>query len=225
MTQVAEAKRVIICGAGKTAVAIAEWIRQEVKAYAVAGFVDDKKREHDYPHARILGGFDDLPRIRDERGVENIVLGFPFPTRVKIGKARELRDMGFNFPSVYPHGLDEKWGVDIGEGVLIYHAEVNSGAKIGDFVGINHCATIEACEIGEGAVITPGVFIGEGCYIGEGSVVLPNSVIPPRRRIGEFCLISAGEQVLKDMGDNKMYSRGRVSEVPHSLVDKYLGRS
>lgn len=200
-------QEVIVYGAGLTGIGIAEWIRQEhTTKYKVVGFIDDYKKEHNYP-VPILGNFEELKKIKND-GLDNIILGFVFPVEVRLRKGLELLDLGFKLPSLYPPEVKDKWGVSIGRGVLIYNnATVNPNVKLGDLVGINAYSNIESSEISEGVIITQHVSIGSKSYVGKGTIIYPGARILPNVKIGEFCHIGPNAVVNKDLKDKTKYLR------------------
>ena len=201
-----EHQRVIIYGAGETGISIAEWLLQDYSdLYTLSGFIDDNRKKHKYP-VPILGDSRELKHIKED-GLDNLILGFVYPVKERLRKGLELLDEGFHFPSLYEQGLDKKWGVSLGQGVLIYHASVNPNVKFGNFVGINAYSDVEASEIGDGVIITPQVFIGAGSSIGKGTIVYPGATILPNIKIGEFCEIGPNTVVHKDIESGRKYIR------------------
>lgn len=199
-------QKIVIYGAGETGISIAEWMLKDFKdKYNLVGFLDDKKTRHDYP-VPILGSYKDIQEIKDG-GLDHIVLGFVYPVEDRLRKGLEMLDMGFQFPSLHEPGLEDKFGVSIGKGVLIYHATINPNVKLGNFVCINAYSDIEASEIGDGVIITSQVFIGAGSSILEGTLIYPGARILPNVRVGKYCIIGPNSVVHKDLNDRTEYLR------------------
>lgn len=81
-------ERVLIVGAGRAGEMLArDMLRDPLRAYCPAGFVDDKLRRqggavHGVP---ILGSTEDIPRLVTERAIDQVLLAMP------SAKAREMR--------------------------------------------------------------------------------------------------------------------------------------
>ncbi|MBI2559193.1 hypothetical protein HYW20_07775 [Candidatus Woesearchaeota archaeon] len=121
--------------------------------------------------------------------------------------AMKLMEDRFHFPSLYESRLDNKFGVSLGQGVLIYHASVNPNVKLGNFVGINAYSDIEASEIGDGVIITSQVFVGSGSSIGKGTIIYPGAKILPGSKVGEFCEIGPNTVVHGELESGRRYLR------------------
>ena len=193
---------VYIYGAGLTGIAIAEHIREKFgHQYEVKGFVDDKKTAHDYPVPIFHGGRSKLYELKKQKGLVHVVLGFPYPVPERLQTGLELLAEEFEFPSFYDPILKDRYGINIGRGVIVHpDAGINPSVTLRDFVGINEKCTIEASYIDEGVIITPGVFVGSGTSIGRGTLVRVGTKIMHGVKIGEYCDIGE-DALIKDGAD------------------------
>lgn len=95
----------------------------------------------------------------------------------------------------------------ISEGtVIMHHAFVNAGAKVGKNVIINSFACIEHdstigdhCHISTGAIVNGGCVVGENVFIGSQSVLANNAVV------GNDIIISAGSFVKNSITKQGLY--------------------
>ena len=95
----------------------------------------------------------------------------------------------------------------ISEGtVIMHHAFVNAGAKVGKNVIINSFACIEHdstigdhCHISTGAIVNGGCVVGENVFIGSQSVLANNAVV------GNNIIISAGSFVKNSITKQGLY--------------------
>ncbi len=195
----------LIYGAGETGIMIAEDIRISMPAFRVAGFIDDHKTSHDY-YAPIIGTSADLPRIKAERGLNNIAMGFPLPTRRRLDIARKLMDSGFVIPAIISDTSRNTYGVTVGHGTMVHNqSKICPGVTLGNFVMVNCFSCIEKSIIGDGVLVSPNCFIGWGVSIGEATTIYPNASVRPEVKIGKDCVIGMGVVVHRDLEDNTVY--------------------
>jgi FlaA1/EpsC-like NDP-sugar epimerase len=86
-------RRVLIVGAGDAAEAVIREInRMRVDRFRVVGLVDDDpaKRDLHIHGLPILGTIDDIPRICDEHGVEEIIIAIPSATQKQLRRVIDL---------------------------------------------------------------------------------------------------------------------------------------
>ena len=190
-------KDIIIVCAGSTGhevYSILEIINEEAvnkgeePPYRVLGFIEDNPdvKLADYIEVPILGS------IRDwfPRGEEVYVLGNSSP-RSKEAIVTLLKGRGCRFETIIAPYSRVKHHVEIGEGCVIYAHNINSGAKIGNFVNIQ------------------GSLIGGRAVIGDYSSVLGFANIS-HGPLGKRVLVGAGAIVLREVGDDAMVCAGSV---------------
>jgi sugar O-acyltransferase (sialic acid O-acetyltransferase NeuD family) len=130
--------------------------------------------------AFVIGIGDNLNR---KRHFENFkAAGVPFATVVHPSATR---------------GLD----VDIGEGtVVLAHAVVNSGSRIGPNCILNTACTIDHdCAIGPHAHLAPAVNLAGDVRVGEGVFAGIGAKLAPGVSIGDWATIGAGAVVIRDV--------------------------
>lgn len=87
-----------------------------------------------------------------------------------------------------------------GSTVVLHHAHVGPGARVGRGVIINTAAVVEHdVRIGDGAHVAPGALVLGGAGIGEGAFVGAGAQILPERTIGAHAVIGAGAVVTHDV--------------------------
>jgi carbonic anhydrase/acetyltransferase-like protein (isoleucine patch superfamily) len=75
-----------------------------------------------------------------------------------------------NHSAVLENGVLVGWPehpVEIGQRTVFGHRATVVGARVGDL-----------CEIGNGAILMPGVRLGDGCILGEGTLIPAGTLIP-----------------------------------------------
>jgi sugar O-acyltransferase (sialic acid O-acetyltransferase NeuD family) len=87
-----------------------------------------------------------------------------------------------------------------GSTVVLHHAHVGPGARIGRGVIINTAAVVEHdVTVGDGAHVAPGAVVLGGASIGEGALVGAGARILPGRSVGAHAVIGAGAVVSRDV--------------------------
>lgn len=176
-------KDIIIVCAGSTGhevYSIIEMINdEEIKAgrepkYNILGFIEDNQKTvlQDYVKVPILGTVKDWT----PKGDEWYVLGNSAP-KVKEKIVLMLKERGCRFETIIAPYSRIKPHVEIGEGCVIYAYNINSGAKIGNFVNIQGSMIGGRAVIGDYSTtlgfanISHGP-LGKRVYVGAGAVVL-----------------------------------------------------
>jgi len=84
--------------------------------------------------------------------------------------------------------------------VVMHHAHVGPGARIGRGVIINTAAVVEHdVTIGDGVHVAPGAVILGGACVDGGALVGSGATILPGRRVGADAVIGAGAVVSRDV--------------------------
>jgi UDP-N-acetylbacillosamine N-acetyltransferase len=192
--------QVVIWGASGHALVVADIVR--LRGGTVVGFIDDVDPSRAgalFADALILGGRDQLPRLRDS-GVEALVMGFG-NCYARLACAEVALAHRFHLPvAIHPHAVVAPTA-QVGAGSLVAAGVVIAPeARVGVNVILNTASSIDhECEIGDGAHVGPGchlagrVRIGRACWLGIGSTV------SDRVSIGEGSMIGAGSLVLEDV--------------------------
>lgn len=140
----------------------------------------------------IIGTDDDLTELRKKYKYAMVTVGQIKSPNTRIRLFEHLLELGFELPAVISPFAYVSRHADIGEGtIVIHHALVNAGAKIGANCIINtkalveHDAVIEDhCHIATGAIVNGGTTIGAGTFVGSNAVIKESIVIDPNSVIG-----------------------------------------
>lgn len=161
------------------------------------------KRCLDY---KINASDDDLPALVKEGFSFLITLGqIKTPQKRKLIFDR-LKALNAHFPVITsPTAYVSKYAF-ISEGtVVLHHAIVNVGARIGNNCIINTKALIEHdavisdhCHIATSAIINGGVKVGEGSFIGSQAVIKENT------EIGNLSIVGVGARIVKNINGNQI---------------------
>ncbi|MBI4770098.1 MAG: acetyltransferase [Chloroflexi bacterium] len=194
---------VVIWGASGHALVVADILRLRDE-YELAGFLDDvnpERRGEAFDGATILGGAEQLDRLR-ERGVECLLFGFgDGAARLRLAEA--ARGKGFRFPTaVHPRAVIAA-GVPLGAGTVVAAgAVINPAAAIGEHVIVNTCASVDhGSQVGDGVHLAPGVRLAGWVTVGPGTWVGIGATVVDRVKIGAGCMIGAGAVVVGDIPD------------------------
>lgn len=211
-------KDIIIVCAGSTAMevfSVIEIINNEAikecgqPKYNILGFIDDNKSITlpEYIKPKILGGIEGWKPI----GNEVYALGNAVP-RLKEKLSLMLKAKGCKFETIIAPYARVKPHVEIGEGSFITSYNINSGAKIGNFVNIQGSMIGGHAVIGDysttlGFANIPNAKIGKRVYIGSHAVVLGPTV-------GDDAEVCVGSIVI-----NKVKTGTKVFGNPAKRVD------
>lgn len=203
--------RVVIIGAGGQARLLIEAISAAVDPPELCGLLDnDCTLWHtNVGGVTVLGGDEQLHRLRDEHRCDSFVVG--------IGGVRSLQLRKRLFDDACGAGL-RPWTVrhpssecsgsaKIADGCqLLIRCVVNTGATVEQNVIVNTAAVVEHdCVIEQHAHIAPqaclagGVHVGAETHIGTGAIVLENL------SIGSRAIIGAGAVVTTDVPDDSVF--------------------
>ena len=194
-------EKIILIGGGghcKSCIAV---IEQEGK-YRIAGIVDLPEKLHqkilDY---EIIATDDDLPRLVNEYENFLITLGQIKSPGKRIRIFQTLKESGAKLPIIISPLAYVSKHAEIEEGTIVmHHALVNAGARIGSNCIINSKTLIEHdavigdyCHVATGAVINGGVKVGRGTFFGS------NAVCKEYIEIGENAVIGCGAKIIKNI--------------------------
>ena len=193
-------EKIILIGGGGHCKSCIDVIEQEDR-FDIGGVVErsrstESRKILGYP---ILGTDDDLPELRKQFEYALITVG-----QIKIAMPRTrlyrlIKDLNFNLPAIVSSTAYVSRHASIGEGTIVmHHALINVGAKIGANCIVNtkalleHDAIVEDhCHIATGAVINGGTRVGTGTFIGS------NAVAREYISIEENSVIGCGAKIIK----------------------------
>jgi sugar O-acyltransferase (sialic acid O-acetyltransferase NeuD family) len=197
-------KKIVILCAGQSARLLGEILRR-LPAFECVGYLDTDpaKQGEAYYDIPVLGGFDLLPRLKDEGVVGGIpVLG---DLGMRLGMFSLLDRNGLEAITAIEPSVVAASDLVIGEGglisfgtIILNKVTIAPYAFIGSGVKILHDVTIERnCVVGGGSVIGSTATVGENFACGVGCVIRSGGV-----RIGRNVQLAAGTVVLRDVPDN-----------------------
>lgn len=197
--------KLVFYGAGANASEVVIKYRKNkvLQDYNLIGFIDDRKTE-EVLGLPILGTRQDLKKLKDEKGIDNIMISLLTDPVRRLQVCLEIEEMGFKFPSCYPSHFDRPY-VKIGKGVYIHETSqlIGCNIDIGDFSVFSVYTLIEEnAKIGKGVILQPYTFIGIGTEIGDATVFnAKSSCLPINHKVGKECWIGPHVIVHKDLAD------------------------
>ena len=190
-----EKPNIILVGGGGHCASVIDVIEQQGK-YTIKGIIDIKehvgKKVLGY---KIIGTDDDLEKLYLTCPNAIISVGQIKSNALRVHLFQKLKTIGYHLPVVIsPLAYVSKHTI-IEEGTIImHHALVNAGAKIGKNCIINTKANIEHgvqiedfCHISTATVVNGDSIIGKNTFIGSNATISNGITIPPNS------IISAGE--------------------------------
>ncbi len=157
-------------------------------------------------HYKILGyeimaTDDDLPQLVNESVNFLITLGQIKSPEIRIRIFRKLKDLNAKLPVIISPLAYISRHANLKEGTIVmHHAMINAGVKIGSNCIINNKALIEHdaiiednCHIATSAVINGGVTVGSGTFFGS------KSVSKEYVKIGRNVVIGCGAIITKNI--------------------------
>jgi sugar O-acyltransferase (sialic acid O-acetyltransferase NeuD family) len=194
-------EKIILIGGGGHCKSCIDVIEQAGK-FQIAGIVDLPEKLHQKVLGyEIIATDDELPQLINEYENFLITLGQIKSPGKRTRLFEKVKELGGKLTgTISPLAYVSKHA-EIGDGTIImHHALINAGAKIGSNCIINTKALIEHdaiiedhCHIATGAVVNGGVKIGTGTFFGS------NAMSREYIEIGERCIIGGGGVVLQKL--------------------------
>lgn len=194
-------EKIILIGGGGHCRACIDVIEQEGR-FTIAGVVDvPEKKEHNALGYSVIGSDADLAVLIKTFPKVLITLGqIKSPLR-RVELYNDLMRMGAHFPVIKSPLAYVSPRAQVAEGTIVmHHALINAGARVGRNCIINSKALIEHdaviedhCHISTGAIVNGGVKIGRGSFLGS------NAVCKEYIEIGENALIGCGAIIVKNI--------------------------
>jgi sugar O-acyltransferase (sialic acid O-acetyltransferase NeuD family) len=194
-------REIILVGGGGHCKSCIDVIEQ-AGIFQIAGIVDLPEKLH----KKILGyeiiaTDDDLPRLVNEYETFLITLGQIKSPGKRIRIFQTLKESGATLSVIISPLAYISKHAEIGDGsIIMHHALINAGAKIGSDCIINSKALIEHdaiigdhCHIATGATINGGVKVGSGTFFGS------NAVCKEYIEIGKNAVIGCGTKIIKNV--------------------------
>lgn len=180
-------EEIILIGGGGHCRSCIDVLEQEGR-FAIAGIVDmPEKRHGSVCGYSIIGSDADLVELIRTFPNVLITLGqIKSPTR-RVELFHDLKAKGAHFPIIQSPLAYISPHAHIAEGTIVmHHALINAGARVGRNCIINTKALVEHdalvedhCHISTGAVVNGGVVIGSGSFFGSCAASREYSTVPP----------------------------------------------
>jgi sugar O-acyltransferase (sialic acid O-acetyltransferase NeuD family) len=194
-------EKIILIGGGGHCRACVDVIEQEGR-FTIAGIVDvPEKKQHNVLSYSVIGSDADLAELIKTFPNVLIALGqIKSPAR-RMELFNDLMQMGARFPVIQSPFAYVSPHAHIAEGTIVmHHALINAGARVGRNCIINNKALIEHdaiiedhCHISTGAVVNGGVKIASCSFFGS------NAVCKEYIEIGENAIIGCGAIIVKNI--------------------------
>lgn len=217
---------IVIIGAGDQGECTLDVIRRAARDRAV-GFIDDGREPGDtIGGLTVLGGIDDLPRLRENGRFDAalIAIGDNY-RRSRIATHIRSLDPDLLFATAVDPDASIGGDVEIGNGTVIQAgAVVNVGARIGEHCLICVRASLDHHSIlGDHSSLAPTAATGGRVRIGTLTAIGIGATINHGRSIGSNTVIGAGSTVVHDIG-NGVVAMGTPCRTvrPRSIDEPYL---
>ncbi len=179
--------KIILVGAGGHCRSCIDVIEQEGR-FDILGVVDQDvsgkpSNVLGYP---LMGPDKELPDIRKQCDNALIVVGQINSAAVRIRLYEQLKNLGFNLPSIISPLAHVSRHAFVGEGTVIMHgAIVNAAASVGSNCILNSRCLIEHdavigdhIHVSTGAIVNGTSKIGKNSFVGSGAVVVHGVDVP-----------------------------------------------
>lgn len=172
------------------------------RGHEIVGFVDSNVQMHGrrIDGVEVLGSPEQLPQIRDARGVNHVIVAIG-DNGVRRGLADRLHDRGFELINAIHPSANLAHNVSLGRNIVVAAgALVCAHSQIGDSVILNTgCIVDHETLVGTSTHVCPGariagrVTIESGAFVGIGATVIQSL------RVGYESIIGAGAVVIHDV--------------------------
>jgi sugar O-acyltransferase (sialic acid O-acetyltransferase NeuD family) len=189
-------EKIVIIGGGGHCHSCIDVIEQQGK-YTIAGIIDIKEeigtKIMGYP---VIGRDEDIPEMSKRYKNFHIAIGQIKTPAVRIRLYDLVTDAAGILPVIISPLAYVSKHAEIGEGsIIMHHAVVNAGAKIGINSIVNIKAIIEYdaydgnhCHVSEGAILNGEAQLCDRSFLGSNAVSLQSVIIPPDSFIKAYTL-------------------------------------
>lgn len=217
---------IVIIGAGDQGECTLDVVRRAGRDRAV-GFIDDGRNPGETVGGlQILGGIDDLTRLREDGDFDAVIIAIGDNyRRSRIADHIRVLDPGLEFATAIDPDATIGGDVEIGDGTVIQAgAIVNVGARIGIHGLVCVRASLDHHSIlGDHSSLAPSVATGGRVQIGTITAIAIGATINHGRSIGSNTVIGAGSTVVHDIGDGVVAMGTPCRTVrPRSIDEPYL---
>lgn len=170
--------------------------------YDVVGFIDSNPRMvgRRIDGVEVLGRPDDMPRIRDELGVRDVIVAVG-DNGARRALADRLESTGFDLINAIHPSANIAHNVRLGRNIVVCAgALVCAHCQIGDSVVLNTGSIVDhETLIGTATHICPGARLAGRVTVESGAFVGIGATITQSLRIGYESVIGAGAVVIRDV--------------------------
>jgi sugar O-acyltransferase (sialic acid O-acetyltransferase NeuD family) len=202
-------EKIVVIGAGGHAQSCIDVIEHQGR-FKIMGLIGSKYEVgKEISGYSVIGTDEDLPMLASK--ITNAVIGVGQIESSDIRKKLflNLKECGFSLPAIISPKAYISKSAQIGSATIVmHHALVNAGVKIGENCIINSKANIEHnsiiesdCHISTGAIVNGDCLIGRGSFLGSGSVVKQGCTI------GENSIIGMLTSVRNNISANSLNKR------------------
>ncbi len=199
-------KYLILIGGGGHCKSVIE--AAESAGYQILGVLDmpeDVGKE--ILSTKVIGTDDDLPSYVDKAEFV-ITVGFIMNPATRIKLYNRVKEVGGKLATIIASTAYVSKYAEIGEGtVVMHHAFVNAGAKIGNNVILNTFSNIEHdAIIGDQCHISTGVMVNGDCKVGNNVFIGSQSVLANGITIDDDIILGGGSFARKNIKVKGIYS-------------------
>ncbi len=178
-------EKIMLLGGGGHCKSVIDVIELEDR-YEIAGIiVNDMPKGSKILGYEVIGGDEDLPKLREKFSNALITVGHIRSNLVRVKLFEFLKELDYNIPTIISPLSYVSKHATLGEGtVVMHHALINASAKVGSNCIINTKALIEHdavvedhTHISTGAIINGGTKVKENSFVGSGAVTKEYSEI------------------------------------------------
>ena len=178
-------EKIILIGGGGHCKSVIDVIEQENR-FEIAGIIEKYVGESEavlgYP---LIGTDDALEQLRKEYDYAFVTIGHIASNRVRVKLFEKLKALDFKIPVIISPLAYISKHAQVEEGtVVMHHALVNAGVRVGKNCIINSKALLEHdvavadnSHISTGAILNGGVSVESNSFVGSGTVTKQGSNI------------------------------------------------
>ena len=180
----------------------------ESAGYQILGVLDmPEVVGKDILSTKVIGTDDDIPSYVD-RAEFVITVGFIKNPATRIKLYNRVKEAGGKLATIIASTAYVSKYAEIGEGtVVMHHASVNAGARVGNNVILNTFSNIEHdAVIGDQCHISTGVMVNGDCKVGNNVFIGSQAVLANGITISDDIIVGAGSLARKSMRVKGIYS-------------------
>lgn len=156
---------------------------------------------------RVIGTDDDIAQYADKAEFM-ITVGFIKSPAIRERLFRQVKEAGGQLATIVASTAYVSRHATLGEGtVVMHHAFVNAGARVGCNVILNTFCNIEHdAVVGDQCHISTGTMVNGDCQVGRNVFIGSQSVLANGITVGDDIIVGAGSLVRKSIKIKGIYS-------------------